>query len=195
MMATVSPLQPALDQAAWLTSTLPIRLFGDPILTTPCQDVTPGELRDGSVKRWTNAMRKFLSSYRNHTGTGRGLAANQLGVSKRIVLAWLDTGPEFFINPTIITTEGRGIYDEACISAASLIIGQVTRPWLATIKYLTPTGSIRDNQFDALTTRILLHEIDHLGGVVCSDLYNPGTIALHSGHPDQILKSELTQLS
>ncbi|MDF2461606.1 MAG: def, partial [Candidatus Saccharibacteria bacterium] len=161
MSDQVSPIQPALDQASWLTASLPIRLYGDPALTTPCADVSPGELRDGSAKRWAAAMEKFLRSYRAHTGTGRGLAANQIGISKRIVLIWVEDEPEIFINPTVLVTEGEGIYPEACLSSASLIAGEVRRPWLASIKYERLDGSIRENQFDPLASRVLLHEIDH----------------------------------
>jgi peptide deformylase len=194
MSDSVSPVQPALDQASWLTATLPIRLYGDPILTTPCADVSPGELRDGKAKSWATAMEKFLRSYRAHTGTGRGLAANQIGISKRLVAIWVEEKPEIFINPAVIVTEGEGSYPEACLSSAALITGEVHRPWMATIKYETLDGNIRENQFDPLATRVLLHEIDHLHGKLCSDLYQPGTIALRAGDADEVLKPELKRL-
>ncbi len=189
-----SPIATALQEAEWLTATLPIRLFGDPVLTTPCRPVTESEISSGQAKTWADQLVDFLTAYRAKTGVGRGLAANQLGISKQLVLVWLDTGPEVYVNPKADSSEGRGIYPEACISSASLILGEVIRPWAATFSYLTLDGKSKTITPDHILTRILLHELDHLAGKLCSDHYEAGTICLATGNPDQILKPELKRL-
>jgi peptide deformylase len=102
-----SPIQEALDQAAWLTSQLPIRLAGDPVLNTRCEPVTGDELDSGQARKWAMQMTNFLTAYREHTGTGRGLAANQLGIAKQIVLILLDSGDLFEPGSTRINDGDR----------------------------------------------------------------------------------------
>jgi peptide deformylase len=189
-----SPIQQALDQASWLTSMLPIRLFGDPVLSTPCKPVTKSELSSGEAKQWAEQMTKFLEAYRTKTGGGRGLAANQLGIPKQLVLVWLDTGPEFYLNPHLDSSDGEGVYPESCISSAGLILGDVVRPWTIKLTYVTLEGTNKTVSPDEIHSRILLHELDHLKGIVCSDSYVPGTIRLTTGDKDEILKPELKRL-
>jgi peptide deformylase len=190
-----SPIEAALEEAHWLTTTLPIRLFGDPILTKPCEPVTATEIDSGKVEDWVNQLIDFLKAFRTKTGMGRGLAANQIGISKQMALVWLDTDPEIYINPEVTSYEGKGVYPESCISSASLILGNVIRPWKATFLYTTRSGEPKTIAPDQIHTRILLHELDHLDGRVCSDLYEPGTISLATGNADQILKPELKRLT
>ena len=189
-----SPIKNTLIEAEWVTSTLPIRLFGDPALTKPCEAITDDEIKTGKAQEWADQLINFLKTYREKLGVGRGLAANQLGIPKRMALVWLDTGPEVYINPEIISATGEGVYPESCISAASLIIGDVTRPWEAKIAYTTLEGEQKTIEPDSIHTRILLHEIDHLNGTICSDKYNPGTTRIASGDADEILKPELRRI-
>jgi peptide deformylase len=189
-----SAIQQALDQAQWLTSTLPIRLFGDPVLSTHCGIVTDAELESGEAQHWADQMVEFLQAYRAKTGGGRGLAANQLGIPKQMVLVWLDTGPEIFVNPHLESTDGQGMYPESCISSAGLILGDVVRPWTIKLSYTTLEGKKKTVEPDPIHSRLLLHELDHLKGIVCSDKYEPGTIRLTTGDKDQILKPELKRL-
>jgi peptide deformylase len=189
-----SPIKAALEEARWVTENLPIRLLGDPILVTPCRPVTKKEIADGTARELADNLSSFLQKYRDKTGVGRGLAANQIGVSKQMALVWLDSGPEVFINPEVVSTEGEGIYPESCISAASLVIGEVIRPWQAKVRYTTLKGEKKTIDADPIHTRLLLHEIDHLQGQVCTDKYKTGTTRLTGGDTDEILKPELKRL-
>lgn len=189
-----SPIQAALDKAQWLTTSLPIRLFGDPILTAPCQPVTTVEIQSGQAQTWANQLTQFLTDYRVHTGTGRGLALNQIGISKQIVAVLLDSGPQIFVNPQIASPRGLAVFPETCISTGALISGEVERPWAADISFTNLIGEAHTAPPDPLLTRVLLHEIDHLRGKLCSDLYRPGTIRLLSGDPDEILKPKLNRI-
>jgi peptide deformylase len=189
-----SPIQEALDQAAWLTSQLPIRLAGDPVLNTRCEPVTGDELDSGQARKWAMQMTNFLTAYREHTGTGRGLAANQLGIAKQIVLILLDSGPQIYLNPNIMTSEGEGIYPESCISLASLIAGDVKRPWTVKMEYSDLKGDRQEAALEPLPSRLILHELDHLQGQICSDLFEPGSTRINDGDRDKIMKAELKRI-
>jgi peptide deformylase len=189
-----SPIQQALDEAAWLTATLPIRLAGDPALSKRCQPVTGDELDSGQAKKWAEQMIHFLTTYRRHTGVGRGLAANQLGIPKQMILILLDSGPQIFLNPNVMESEGEGVYPESCISYASLISGDVKRPWTVKIEYSDLKGDRQETTMEPLQSRIMLHEIDHLHGQLCSDRYEPGTIRINDGDPDKIVNAELKRI-
>lgn len=102
-----------------------------------------------------------------------GLAAPQIGISKRIILVDTQVGGdrksfgklECFINPQIIwrsreTLNGR----EGCFSAGP-VWGVVRRPIAVKIRAYTPEGKKIERVFEDFTARIVLHEIDHLDGV------------------------------
>lgn len=189
-----SPIKSALGGALWLSENTSIRLFGDPILTSPCSPINQEEISSGQAQKWADKLTNFLMIYREKFGIGRGLAANQIGISKQMLLVWLDSGPEVYINPKIIGASGKGIYPESCISAAGLIIGDVVRPWTLKLQYTTLAGTQKTIKPDEIHSRILLHEIDHISGKLCSDLYEPGSIRLARGITDEILKAKLKRL-
>jgi peptide deformylase len=196
MSHPASPIQPALDQAAWVTATMPIRLFGDPILTTPCTEVTKADFANGQVAAWSKQLIDFLTTYRAHTGTGRGLAANQIGIGKRLICILYGDAPQVLINPTVTHSEGNGRYPESCISSASLIQGTVVRAWSVTVRYLDADGHEHSlTPDDPIYTRLLLHEIDHLDGKICSDLYEAGSIRMHDGQPASIMAPHMERLA
>jgi peptide deformylase len=110
---------------------------------------------------------------RTKGGVMVGLAAPQIGISKRIII--VDTGVsasrkklgrlECFIDPRIIwrsreTAEGR----EGCFSTG-LVWGIVRRPIAVKIKAFTPEGKLTERIFEDFTARIVQHEIDHLDGI------------------------------
>lgn len=185
---------PALKEAEWLIKNLPIRLLGDPILTEPCKAVTAAEIKRGQARKWADRLIDFLKKYRRKTGTGRGLAANQVGIPKQMILVWLSDGPKIFLNPKVTRTDGKAIYPESCISAASLIIGDVIRSWKIEIEYTDLDGKKNSLKADPIHSRLLLHEIDHLNGQLCSDNYELGTIRLTGGDKNEILKPKIRRL-
>ncbi len=182
-----------LDEAKWLIANLPIRLFGDPILNKRCSVVTKKEIQNGQAKKWADELVSFLKQYRQKTGAGRGLAANQIGIPKRMVLVWLDDGPNIYINPKVISSEGKGLYPESCISAASLIMGDVVRPWRASFGYTSLDGQKKSLKADQMHTRLLLHEIDHLNGKICTDKYISGTTRLVGG-ANEVLRPKIKKI-
>jgi peptide deformylase len=188
-------MRPALEEALWLTNTLPIKLFGDPVLMAPCADVTTDEFASGQAATWGHDLDTFMTSYREHTGMGRGLAANQIGISKRIIWIWDGHQPIIFFNPQVTAKTGKAMYPESCISSAALIIGDVIRDWEITIAYKTHAGKAKAETYDGLMARLLQHEIDHLDGHVCSDRYLPDTIRMATADKSGILTPEFKRLA
>lgn len=104
---------------------------------------------------------------------GVGLAAPQVGVSKRVIV--LDTTPRqaesqpiAMINPEIVSMEGETTYNEGCLS----IPGEsedVVRAAVVTVKYLDPDGQQQTLRAEGLLAIAIQHETDHLNGVVFVD--------------------------
>lgn len=103
---------------------------------------------------------------------GFGLAAPQVGVSKRIIVLDIESrgGPRMaLINPTILqVSEETAPYEEGCLSLPS-IYAEIIRPAMITVKYTTPEGKEITVDADNLLARVLQHEIDHLNGKLFID--------------------------
>ena len=105
---------------------------------------------------------------------GIGLAAIQLGTSKRVVtmdLAKKDDpkAPQVFINPEILwASEEKATYEEGCLSIPEFY-GDVERPAQVKVKYLDLEGEPHEVEANGLLATCLQHEIDHLNGVLFID--------------------------
>ncbi len=103
------------------------------------------------------------------------MAAPQLGINKRIIIIRDDMKNKkkstftALINPEVIKTEGPEEEDyEGCLSVPFLY-GKVSRPTKARIKAMLEDGSEVRIKADASLARVLLHEIDHLEGILFID--------------------------
>ena len=104
-----------------------------------------------------------------YTDSGVGLAAPQVGVSKRIILVdGEEDGLIVLINPVIIKSEGELIDEEGCLSVPG-IYSQVKRSLKVTVKALNENGDPIEITKEGLTARALQHEIDHLDGILFID--------------------------
>jgi peptide deformylase len=116
---------------------------------------------------------------------GIGLAAIQVGVSKRLIVmdisdrdgdvdpedgeVNLETGPRYFVNPEIIwVSEETNNYQEGCLSVPSFY-DDVERPKQCKVKYLDYDGVETTIDCDGLLATCIQHEMDHLNGVVFLD--------------------------
>jgi peptide deformylase len=105
---------------------------------------------------------------------GVGLAAIQVGVTKRVVT--IDTSkdenarqPQIFIDPEIVwASEEKRVYDEGCLSIPEYY-GEVERPDRVRVRFRDLTGETRDIEADGLLATCIQHEIDHLDGVLFID--------------------------
>ncbi len=101
-----------------------------------------------------------------------GLAAPQIGISKRIILVDIvargrgEVGDlRVYINPEIIwTSEEKGEWYEGCFST-DRVCGIVSRPTKIKIKAFTREGQPIEEEYEGYTARIFQHEIDHLNGI------------------------------
>ena len=103
------------------------------------------------------------------------LAAPQLGYDRRIIVVREDTENKKhtnfipLLNPEVIKTEGKTLYDyEGCLSVPT-VYGKVPRPAKARIKAQTIDGQEVRIKADGFLARTLLHEIDHLNGILFID--------------------------
>lgn len=104
-----------------------------------------------------------------HTVNGVGIAAPQVGVSKRIIVALIDEKPRVFINPEIVSMSFRKIdSEEGCLSVPG-IFGIVKRARGVKVAALDRDGKRETVKTNGLSAVILQHEIDHLNGTLFID--------------------------
>ena len=110
---------------------------------------------------------------------GIGLAAPQIGISKRLIVLDCvkeeDAAPQpmAMFNPTVTwASDATNVYDEGCLSIPDQY-GEVTRPAEVRVSWLDLDGKPREEQFDALWATCVQHEIDHLDGKLFIDYLGP----------------------
>ena len=113
-----------------------------------------------------------LAFWRKTTGYGRGIAAPQIGVSKRVIFLRLPgEEPWPLVNPKIVKRSAeRIVVWDACLSFLSIFM-QVERNRDITVQYQDLQGETREIQAGELRnlSELLQHEIDHLDGILCID--------------------------
>jgi len=139
---------------------LPIRKYGDEVLRVPTD---PVDTIDDSLQKLIDDMVDTM-----YAAPGVGLAANQVGVSKRLMLIDLSVGKRpgelhVFINPEIIEAEGEITEEEGCLSIPDFV-EVVTRPQRVRLRYLDRNGEQREMWGEGLMARAMCHEVDHLNG-------------------------------
>jgi peptide deformylase len=145
-------------------ATYAIRLFGDPVLKRPAAPVV--EL-DGGLAKLVDAMYETM-----YAAPGVGLAAPQVGVQRRFFVYDVGDGPNVILNPEITATEGEWHYEEGCLSLPGLAF-DIVRPKVVTAVGLDLDGNEITVVGDELLGRLLLHEIDHLDGVLMLERLGP----------------------
>jgi len=100
--------------------------------------------------------------------SGIGLAAPQIGVSKRILVAEVEERPYALIDPVIVKREGEDINTEACLSIPG-VMAEVPRAARIVVKAKSRRGRGMTLRAKGLLARVLQHEIDHLDGILFLD--------------------------
>lgn len=104
-----------------------------------------------------------------HDANGVGIAAPQVGVSKRIIVALIDEKPRVFINPEIVSMSFRKIdSEEGCLSVPG-VFGIVKRARGVKVAALDRDGKRETVKTNGLSAVIFQHEIDHLNGTLFID--------------------------
>jgi peptide deformylase len=136
---------------------LPIRTYGDPVLNTA---TTVVESIDGKIATLAESMIETM-----YEAPGVGLAANQIGVQKRLFVYDQGDGPHVVINPVIVETSGEWVYEEGCLSVPGLS-WEIVRANEVHLRGYDLDGNELDIQTNEYEGRILQHECDHLDGVL-----------------------------
>lgn len=133
----------------------PIRVYGDPVLRSP---TTPVDTVDDDVRKLVADLTETM-----YDAPGVGLAANQIGVSRRVAVfdAHDDLGARPLINPVIVETSGELEFEEGCLSLPGRY-WPIVRPEFVRVRSLDLDGNEVEYAGDGLLGRVLLHEIGHL---------------------------------
>ena len=105
---------------------------------------------------------------------GIGLAANQIGVLRRVAVVDTNDGqpPLVLINPVILEASGKDTKEEGCLSIPE-VYGDVTRALRIVVETDTLDGARTRVEASELRARAVQHEIDHLDGVLFIDHLSP----------------------
>lgn len=142
----------------------PIRLFGDPVLRQRAAHVSQV---DDSVRKLMQDMRETMED-----APGVGLAANQIGVARRVIVWEYESEAGALANPEIIDKGGRVEEEEGCLSLPALRYPVMRAQWVR-VKGLDRKGKEVKLEAEDLVARIFQHEIDHLDGVLFIDHLPP----------------------
>ena len=146
-------------------SDMKIHTFPDTVLKTPAQRIKDiNEDLQELIDRMIETM---------YLAPGIGLAANQVGVLKRVIVfdqSPREEGqnPQVLLNPEIIASEGSIKWDEACLSVPDYS-AEVMRNARVQVKGLDRDGNPLSIEAEELPAVCLQHEIDHLNGVLFID--------------------------
>lgn len=128
----------------------------------PVTEFTP------ELKTLIKEMIEFMAE-----SNGIGLAAPQIGISKRlVVVGYDDMKPIALINPEIIETSlEENVYEEGCLSIPGMF-AKVTRPERVKVQAWNERGRPFTIEADQMLATVIQHEIDHLNGVLFIDHLN-----------------------
>jgi peptide deformylase len=147
---------------------VPINVFGDSILRKKARKLTD---IDAETVRLIKNMFDSM-----HNASGIGLAANQVGSDKSLFVVDLSTvenyekqKPIVMINPELkLTSEEKIVMEEGCLSIPYLR-SEIERPKMIEIAYYDTDFKEHKIEADELFARVILHEYDHLKGVMFVD--------------------------
>lgn len=146
---------------------LTILEFPDPRLRTVAKPVAQVD----------DAMRRLIADMLEtmYDAPGIGLAATQVDVHLRLLV--LDVSedksrPMVFINPEVLETQGRQVYQEGCLSVPG-IYADITRADRVRVRALDRDGKAFEVDADGLLAVCIQHEMDHLAGKVFVDYLSP----------------------
>lgn len=155
---------------------LPIYIYGSEVLRKKAQEVDLND-KEGIATLVKDLWDTLEAS------EGCGLAAPQIGVSKRVVIvdgdvmadvySYLKGFKRVMINPVILEESAQKCeYNEGCLSVPG-IYADVVRPTQITVKYFNENLEEVTETLDKFACRMVQHELSHLDGVVFTDMVAP----------------------
>lgn len=137
-----------------------LRLYPDSVLREKALPV--GDV-DEDISELINGMAEIMYSYQ-----GIGLAAPQVGVLKRVIVADIGDGLLSIANPEIIQKEDEDRLEEGCLSLPDIQV-EIERRKIISVRGISQEGKEITYELTGLTARVIQHEIDHLNGILIID--------------------------
>ena len=171
-------------------SLLKIHHYPDPVLKRKASPVT---VFDATLRQLAIDMLDTM-----YAAPGVGLAAPQVGVSRRLIV--LDCSPKeagqqplTAVNPEVIAAEGESCEEEGCLSVPEYY-ATVHRHTKVRVRYQDLDGSPRELEADGLWAICFQHEIDHLDGILFVDHLSPLKRSIFRKKYQKILEQRQEQL-
>jgi peptide deformylase len=148
----------------------PIYLYGEDVLRKKAEDV---DLNDPTLP---SLIEDMFSTMR--IANGAGLAAPQIGISKKLIVVEEKISEEktfkiVLINPKLIGVGGDNVkFEEACLSLPG-ISADVNRPFMIGLEWYDENKEYHKEIFTEIESRIIQHELDHLDGKLYIDHLHP----------------------
>jgi peptide deformylase len=163
-----------------------IHTYPDPILKTKSELI---QTIDEETLKLIDQMTETM-----YAAPGIGLAANQVGVLKQLIVYDVDRkekgpNPLVLINPEIVLAEGNVAFDEACLSVLDYT-AEVDRHAQIKVKGFDRQGKPVDIEAEDLLAVCLQHEIDHLNGILFIDHISSLKRSLYNKRLKKMLKKE-----
>lgn len=168
--------RPAIAVSDGKSGELRIVQYGHPALREPSKKVgrVTQDVRD-LAERMTLLMR---------SAHGLGLAANQVGVPRRVAVVEIAGELKVLIDPQVVSSKGEEAADEGCLSLPRLY-ASVERPTHVVVRARDLSGKRIKIEAEGLLARALCHEIDHLNGKLFVDSAAPHTLYWLIGHTEE----------
>jgi peptide deformylase len=168
---------------------LPIYTDGSPVLRKKAQPVT--KITDDIIQLIMDMFETMRKA------NGIGLAANQVGILQRIIV--IDVSevegcemikPVAFINPEVIADKERIIMEEGCLSVPD-VRDEVERAETISLRYRDTNFKVIETELTGMFARVVLHEIDHLDGILFVDRLSPEKRQVHLEELKKIHQGEI----
>lgn len=144
-----------------------VLLLGNPVLREKSLPITdfPQEL-----KSIVDDLRDTLTYLQDTYKTGRGLAAPQIGYTRRVVYIQMKDRTIILVNPQIIARSAR-MFDvwDGCFSFDMAFFVNIQRHQTITVRYFDAEGQEHTEEFSGDMSELLQHELDHLDGILATD--------------------------
>ena len=170
-------------------SILPIYVYDQSVLRKKAKQVRSA---DDDLRRLGENMMETM-----HQANGIGLAANQVGSLQRIIVVDVsgmegtaEIPPLALVNPEILHQEGSWVMEEGCLSIPGLR-EEVERPETIRVRYRDLEFREREIEASGILSRVILHEMDHLDGVLFIDHLNAVKRKLLRGRLNKIRRGEV----
>jgi peptide deformylase len=140
--------------------------MNDPVLKTPTQKVEVGEDLSALIADMIMVMKREKA---------KGLAANQIGISKSIFVMSMEDSDRAFVNPTILEQTNSGQFNnEGCLSIPGVAVNTV-RFLSVRLEYEDPSalGDRRTIELSGSDAVCAQHELEHLSGKLFIDKFAP----------------------